>query len=125
RYWRRNAAPYVTAQVGEVPEYLYRPSVKADDFGSPINRELLRQTFHTSLPALLRYADRDSMAHSREVRLPYLDRRIAEFALSVPAEFLYREGATKAILREAVTGIAPAEALERRDKVGYEPRQAS
>ena len=39
-------------------------------------------------PQLLRYADRSSMAHSREVRLPFLDRRIAEFALSLPAEFV-------------------------------------
>jgi asparagine synthase (glutamine-hydrolysing) len=63
------------------------------------------------------------MAHSREVRLPYLDRRIAEFALSMPAEFLYRDGATKAVLREAVKGVAPAQVLARRDKVGYEPPQ--
>ena len=35
-------------------------------------------------PSLLRYADRSSMAQSREVRLPFLDRRIAEFALSLP-----------------------------------------
>ena len=88
-----------------------------------MSQELLRQTFHTSLPALLRYADRNSMAHSREVRLPFLDRRIAEYALSLPAAFLYRDGATKAILRDAVTGITPAEVLARRDKVGYEPPQ--
>jgi asparagine synthase (glutamine-hydrolysing) len=65
------------------------------------------------------------MAHSREVRLPFLDRRIAEFALSLPAKFLYRRGVTKAVLREAVRGIVPAEVLARRDKVGFEPPQAT
>jgi asparagine synthase (glutamine-hydrolysing) len=82
-------------------------------------------TFHTSLPYLLRYADRNSMAHSREVRLPFLDRRVAEFALSLPAEFLYRDGVTKAVLREAVRGIVPAGVLARRDKVGFEPPEAT
>jgi asparagine synthetase B (glutamine-hydrolysing) len=86
--------------------------------------ELLRQTFHSILPALLRHADRNSMAHSREVRLPFLDRRVAEYALSLPPAFLYRDGATKAVLREAVAGIAPAQVLARRDKIGYEPPQA-
>ena len=57
--------------------------------GTPLRRELLAETFDTSLPELLRYADRSSMAHSREVRLPFLDRRMAEFALSLPAAFLY------------------------------------
>jgi asparagine synthase (glutamine-hydrolysing) len=80
---------------------------------------------HTSLPDLLRYADRDSMAHSREVRLPFLDRRVAEFALSLPAEFLYRDGMTKAVLREAVRGVVPDIVLDRRDKVGFEPPQDS
>jgi asparagine synthase (glutamine-hydrolysing) len=90
----------------------------------PLRRELLRQAFHTSLPALLRYADRDSMAHGREVRLPFLDRRVAEFALSAPASFLYRHGFSKAILRDAIRHVAPPVILARRDKVGYEPPQA-
>jgi asparagine synthase (glutamine-hydrolysing) len=64
------------------------------------------------------------MAHSREVRLPFLDRRLAEFALSLPAGFLYRGGVTKAILRDAVRGLVPDAILDRTDKVGFEPPQA-
>jgi len=123
RYWRRHMSPYASASIGDAPTHLLRPAVPAEGFRSPMSEELLRQTFHTMLPGLLRYADRDSMAHSREVRLPFLDRRIAEYALSMPAGFLYRDGATKAILREALTGVAPTEVLARRDKVGYEPPQ--
>jgi asparagine synthase (glutamine-hydrolysing) len=89
----------------------------------PLRRQLLVQTFETILPSLLRYADRSSMAWGREVRLPYLDRRIAEFALSLPAEFVYRRGVTKRILRDAGRGVVPAAVLGRRDKVGYEPPQ--
>jgi asparagine synthase (glutamine-hydrolysing) len=89
----------------------------------PLARELLRQSFHSSLPELLRYADKNSMAHSREVRLPFLDRRVAEFALSLPSRFLHRDGFTKAVLRDSVRDIAPAEVLARRDKVGFETPQ--
>jgi asparagine synthase (glutamine-hydrolysing) len=113
------------------------PAVAADGVGrptpagpgaagsSPLRRELLRQTFHTSLPELLRYADRDSMAHGREARLPFLDRRVAEFALSLPPHFLHRGGVRKAILRDAVRGTVPDVVLERRVKVGFEPPQAA
>ncbi len=91
----------------------------------PLRRELLLQCFVTSLPQLLRYADRSSMAHSREVRLPLLDRRIAEFALSLPASFLSEGGTSKRILRDAVAEIVPARVLARRDKIGFETPQAS
>lgn len=93
--------------------------------GSPLGRELLAETFDTSLPSLLRYADRSSMAHSREVRLPFLDRRIAELALSLPASFLYHDGVTKRILRDAGRGLVPDGILDRTDKVGFEPPQRS
>jgi asparagine synthase (glutamine-hydrolysing) len=64
------------------------------------------------------------MAHSREVRLPLLDRRIAEFALSSPPQFLVGGGRTKRILRDAVRDVVPAPVLGRQDKVGFEPPQA-
>ena len=118
---RRGTSPYASAVVRETVANLPRLLTPADGFRTPLARELLRQTFHTSLPDLLRYADRSSMAHSREVRLPFLDRRVAEFALSLPAAFLYRNGVTKAVLRTAVEGVVPAEVLARRDKVGFEP----
>jgi asparagine synthase (glutamine-hydrolysing) len=90
----------------------------------PLRDELLREAFFISLPHLLRYGDRNSMAHSREVRLPFLDRRVAELALSLPPGFLIRDGFTKAVLRDAVRDLVPADVLARRDKVGFEPPQA-
>jgi asparagine synthase (glutamine-hydrolysing) len=102
------------------PEYL--PWMLHSD---PLRGELLRQCFLSSLPALLRYADRSSMAHSREVRLPLLDRRIAEFALALPASFVSERGVSKRVLRDAVRGLVPERVLARRDKIGFEPPQAS
>ena len=46
-------------------------------------------------------------------------------ALSLPADFVYRDGVTKAVLRDAVRNVVPASALDRRDKVGFEPPQAA
>lgn len=88
--------------------------------GSRLHRELMRQTFRTSLPHLCRYADRDSMAHSVEVRLPFLDPRLAEFALSLPADIVFRDGVKKRVLRDALRGLVPDGIIDRRDKVGYE-----
>ena len=125
RYRRRKTTPYAAAAVRRDAALLAPPIVDVDGLETPLARELLRQTFRTSLPELLRYADRNSMAHSREVRLPFLDRRVAEFALSLPPSFLYREGLTKAVLRDAVQDVVPGAILARRDKVGYEPPHAS
>ena len=113
--------PYVTGEVRAAAGAIVPATVEEP---SPLRRELLRQTFHTSLPTLLRYADRSSMAFSREVRLPFLDRRVAEYALSLPPTVsVVWAGVRKAVLRDAVRGLVPDEVLARRDKVGFETPQ--
>ena len=63
---RHAAAPYATPDAAERASRRPPPGVEWLDAGSTrIQGELLRQCFASSLPALLRYADRDSMAHSR------------------------------------------------------------
>jgi len=78
-----------------------------------------RVLFHESLPSLLRFEDRSSMAHSIEARVPYLDRRVAAAALSVPAADRLRDGRLKAMLRDAARGHVPEAVLNRRDKIGF------
>lgn len=73
----------------------------------------------TSLPALLRYEDRNSMAHSVESRLPFLDYRVVEFLLSLPVSQKIRDGVTKWVLRNAAKGLIPEEVRQRRDKIGF------
>ena len=127
RRWhrRRLSSPYAPRELVAAAERVEPPApLEGHPVRDPLHGELLRQAFHTSLPGLLRYADRDSMAHSREVRLPFLDRRIADFAFSLPPELLYRDGVTKRVLRDAVRGLVPDAVLDRRDKVGFEPPQA-
>jgi asparagine synthase (glutamine-hydrolysing) len=119
-----SSSPYVTRELRISAASVESPAVDWASARSSLVRELASQAFHTSMPALLRYADRSSMAHSREIRLPFLDRRIAEFAYSLPPEFLYRRGVTKRVLRDAVRGVVPAQIIERRDKIGFETPEA-
>ncbi|MEW6217205.1 MAG: asparagine synthase (glutamine-hydrolyzing), partial [Candidatus Bipolaricaulota bacterium] len=53
-------------------------------FRDPLHRALYETLTRTMLPALLRYADRNSMAFSREIRLPFLDHRLVEFLFAIP-----------------------------------------
>ena len=53
------------------------------------------------------------MAHSREMRLPFLDRRIAEFAYSLPPAWVYERGVSKRILRDAGRALVPESILRR------------
>jgi asparagine synthase (glutamine-hydrolysing) len=75
------------------------------------------------LEELLRFADRNSMAHGTEVRLPFLNHRLVEFVFSLPANFKIRDGWTKWILRQAMNKKLPDAIVWRKDKVGYEPPQ--
>jgi hypothetical protein len=55
-----------------------------------------------SLPNLLTYADRNSMAHSVETRLPFLDATVVAVAMAMPDNVLFRDGWTKWPLRRAL-----------------------
>lgn len=73
----------------------------------------------TVIRYILHNVDRNSMAHSRETRVPFLDPELAEFTLNLPAEYKLYRGVSKRILREAAKDVLPAEVLARRDKQGY------
>lgn len=90
---------------------------------SSLRKLLWWNTTREGLVELLRYADRNSMAHSREVRLPFLDHNLVEFVFQVPERLLVRGGWTKWIIREAFRGIVPREISDRVDKLGYMPPQ--
>jgi asparagine synthase (glutamine-hydrolysing) len=77
------------------------------------------------LPALLRYEDRNAMAFSIENRVPFLTTAIADFALSLPDEYLIDgAGRSKAVLRAAMRGIVPDPILDRTDKVAFATPEA-
>jgi len=101
---------------GVVPEKARRTARRTNQL-----RERLHDTLTaSSLPMLLRYEDRNSMAWSIESRVPFLTPALSEFLLSLPEEYLIsRHGETKHVFREAMRGIVPNEILDRRDKIGF------
>ena len=73
---------------------------------------------HYSVPALTHYEDRNSGAHSLEVRHPFLDHRLVNFVVNLPTELKIHQGWTKYILRAALPEM-PAALRWRRDKQGF------
>jgi asparagine synthase (glutamine-hydrolysing) len=86
-----------------------------------LHRALLQSFNQTSLPTLLHYEDRNSMAFSIESRVPFLTPTMAQFVFSLPEEFIIDDNAlTKSVFRKAMRGLVPDAVLDRRDKIGFE-----
>ncbi|MBP6428494.1 MAG: asparagine synthase (glutamine-hydrolyzing) [Bacteroidia bacterium] len=90
------------------------------DFNSSrLNQFLYHLTFNTSLPSLLQYEDRNSMAFSIESRVPFLDHRLVEFVFSLNDDDKFSQGITKKVLRNALKSILPSKIAGRMDKKGF------
>ena len=108
------------------PEFVreYRSRSNPRNFSSDLNTALKTATFDKGLEELLRYADRNSMSHSLEVRLPFLNPKLVNFVFSLPRSFLIHDAWSKFILRKAMESILPQEIVWRTDKVGFAAPQA-
>jgi asparagine synthase (glutamine-hydrolysing) len=108
---------FLKLQRGREWEGIHKPVV------TKLNDILHFNTIEFGVEELLRYADRNSMAHGREVRLPFLDHKLVEFIFSLPSNLKIHDGCTKWLLRKAMDKKLPDEIVWRKDKVGYEPPQ--
>jgi asparagine synthase (glutamine-hydrolysing) len=77
-----------------------------------------------SLPTLLRYEDRNSMGYGIESRLPFMDYRLMELALALPARLKITNGYGKWALRRMTTGVVPDAIRLQRRKRGFDVTQA-
>lgn len=78
-----------------------------------------------TLPSLLRYDDRNSMAWSIESRVPFLTPDLYRLALALPDSYLVsNSGVSKSVLRAAMRGVVPDAVLDRKDKIGFAPPEA-
>jgi asparagine synthase (glutamine-hydrolysing) len=108
-------------------EWFAQRQAELAPFHSTKAREVLRDQLINdlqvaSLPSLLRYEDRNSMAWSVESRVPFLVPSIVEFCLSMPEKYLVNDsGLSKAIFRKAMRGLVPDVILDRQDKIGFAP----
>ena len=90
---------------------------------SNLNSALFYNTFSYGLEELLRLADRNSMANSVEVRLPFLSHELVEFLFTLPPHLKINNGWTKWLLRKTAEPLLPKEIVWRKDKIGFEPPQ--
>lgn len=84
-----------------------------------LNSTLFDSTYLTILPTLLRNYDRYSMINGVEIRMPFLDYRLLQFAFSIPYSSKIRNGYGKAIIRDALKDIMPRKITERKSKIGF------
>lgn len=68
--------------------------------------------------ALLHYFDHTSMAHSLEIRVPFLDQRVVELCAAIPGDLKVHGLTTKHLLKEAARGLVPDSVIDKR-KVGF------
>jgi asparagine synthase (glutamine-hydrolysing) len=73
----------------------------------------------TNIQMLLHWEDRNSMAHSIESRVPFLDYRLVEFVLGLPDEYKLSCGITKRVQRAGMSSILPDLIRDRMDKLGF------
>jgi asparagine synthase (glutamine-hydrolysing) len=95
----------------------------AEPDGAPY-RDRFRRQLHLiltrrGLPELLHYEDRNSMAHSLEARVPFLDYRLVELLFSLEPGELIERGRTKSVLRRALGDLLPPVVRDRVDKLGF------
>ena len=99
-----------------LPYYTALSGPPAADVFEAQQREIERDV----IPALLRYEDKNSMWHSIETRLPFLDYRVVEFGLNLPGRIKLKDGWMKYPLRRAMSTLLPDAVAWRRRKVGFE-----
>ena len=85
------------------------------------NADLLERMIYQELKLrlpelLLMRVDKMTMATSVEARVPFLDHKLVEFAMTIPRRMKYQNGVTKSILKRALAGVLPDRVLERKKK---------
>lgn len=108
-------------------EYIkYFPNiVKVTQAGRDIRKMQKMEIESFQLPHLLRYMDKNSMRHSVEGRVPFLDHNFVETCYGISNKFKINGGWTKYILRVAMKGLVPGDVLWRKNKFGFEAPSGS
>jgi len=95
----------------------------ADGFAEPAKAAAALDLLVTKIPRGLRFNDRMSMGHSKELRVPFLDHRLAEFAFSVPTRHLLASGRTKALFRKIARRWIPADVADAEKRSVQSPQR--
>lgn len=84
-----------------------------------LNERLFADVTRYSIPNLLRYEDKNSMAFSVEGRVPFLDHKLVEYIFTLPIDLKIKKGWNRYIYRLALKGLIPENIEKRRKKIGF------
>jgi len=93
----------------------YKFSMKGDNLSTFHLDRINNQGLNT----ILHYEDISSMNQSIEIRSPFVDYRLMEFAFSIPTELKFKEGVTKIIIKDTVGKLLPEIITKNRNKIGF------
>lgn len=96
----------------------FKPEYKFSLKGNNFNNYLLTQINQQGLNHILHYEDVSSMSQSIEIRSPFMDYRIMEFAFSIPNELRFNKGITKVIQRDTIGKMLP-DTITKAKKIGF------
>jgi asparagine synthase (glutamine-hydrolysing) len=100
--------------------YPYLKNERSQLFSADNFDHYLRENIqHYGFNQILHYEDHSSMQHSVEIRSPFVDYRLMEFAFSLPMHAKYDKGITKKVIRHAFGGRLPRSILDNRRKIGF------
>lgn len=128
--WLRQPLRAANGRTHRSPSWLSLEVLNGINGNQPVQHNAMRQMktvrdmsisqiTSLNLQMLLRWEDRNSMAHSIEARVPFLDHRLVEFAVSLPDEYKILKGMTKRVQRVGLDGILPTAIQNRFDKMGF------
>lgn len=115
KFFKKSLLPPWILQNDENIQYLQNNKLST----SNLIKYSIHQLLVRSVPYQLHSEDRNSMVHSVESRLPFLDYKLVEFIISLPSEFKIFNGTTKFILRESLQNVLPTKIKNRQNKMGF------
>lgn len=92
-------------------------------FDDPVRQAAAEDLLLAKIPRGLRFNDRVSMAHSRELRVPYLDHRLVEFTFGLPTSLLLNKKGGKALFRDILARRAPESVAYARKRSVQSPQR--
>lgn len=108
--------------IGELLSRDFKQTHNSETFApvpDDLKKRFVEDLFHNSLPALLRYEDKNTMRFSLEGRVPFLDKEVVKFLFGLSDEAIIRGSWNKRILRDATKGLLPEMVRARRNKIGF------
>jgi len=114
-----NPAPNFLRYEAELPSSNHKDEARQISQTTALSKTLRADVLTGNLRSALAITDRNAMAHSIEARVPYVDRRIVEFAFGLPDDYKIGDGRRKRILRVLAAHYLPKAIVTRVDKIGF------